>query len=670
VARWTRRGDGLAVGNLEDATIELCFQRGRLATHPHREGGALPRHWAVHLSFEACRQWSELPAASDRIGTSPAELSDFELLELFRERREGHPQNQLRSAPELLRRAATHMARLARLRRDLKETLRSAQDRDSYGLLGLSPEASDAEVTRAYRSRARCLHPDRQGSTQAFQELQAAYEKLCQRRRQATTKSSGCTENAQREAPAVQSGSCHASQGHQKAANADFGDGVNQLHQVSAQPSPPAVSVESLARQAEVVIDLAQTCAILAKRCGSSPERESLHRPPSLDCCIKETACDASRIASCLGNLVVKSLQQVRPLLEQVGRQCSCLGDFKEHIFAETHVLSELLLSASSSGESTVLQAKDLMSALAGLGISGAGVGAAGARPTELSTPLRALAGRAVDAVLGLGETIVCAQRLARLLTAASDARGGGGPEDEQEEEDEEGARASGEDQDCAHLGSGDGDDVDFDDPLAECSDPLLKEQRLDHFWRRFASLNREVPGLQAELRTLVGRSPELIEKVSVQQKTQVFALLCEMLTRFAGSASRAFEGLGAASRQRRRGAGGAGIAEGDARGGVGDADHEQVVGQGCGMPPAVEEALGFLRSASAWRHVALPSFGARLLRLACLIDAALCRRLLHERLLGTCLAAARGKPGEHLLLETCSASVAALWPVGEQPTT
>ncbi len=62
---------------------------------------------------------------------------------------------------------------------------RSGVARDYYGLLGLSRNASDAEIKRAYRKMARELHPDVNPDEQAqqlFKEISVAYEVLSIRR--------------------------------------------------------------------------------------------------------------------------------------------------------------------------------------------------------------------------------------------------------------------------------------------------------------------------------------------------------------------------------------------------------------------------------------------------------------------------------------------------------
>lgn len=50
--------------------------------------------------------------------------------------------------------------------------------RDLYEILGVSREATEEEIKRAYRRRARELHPDQGGDEESFKELTAAYEVL------------------------------------------------------------------------------------------------------------------------------------------------------------------------------------------------------------------------------------------------------------------------------------------------------------------------------------------------------------------------------------------------------------------------------------------------------------------------------------------------------------
>mmetsp|Transcript_3015 Transcript_3015/g.5276 ORF Transcript_3015/g.5276 Transcript_3015/m.5276 type:complete len:301 (-) Transcript_3015:72-974(-) len=58
-------------------------------------------------------------------------------------------------------------------------------DRRLYDLLGISPNASQEEVRRAYRRLALKHHPDRGGDARSFQDLSAAYEILGDEERRA-----------------------------------------------------------------------------------------------------------------------------------------------------------------------------------------------------------------------------------------------------------------------------------------------------------------------------------------------------------------------------------------------------------------------------------------------------------------------------------------------------
>ncbi|KPN31184.1 ferredoxin-1 [Halolamina pelagica] len=46
---------------------------------------------------------------------------------------------------------------------------------DPFDVLGVDPDADDAEISRAYRQRVKETHPDQGGSREAFMQLQQAY---------------------------------------------------------------------------------------------------------------------------------------------------------------------------------------------------------------------------------------------------------------------------------------------------------------------------------------------------------------------------------------------------------------------------------------------------------------------------------------------------------------
>ncbi|MFI5879903.1 J domain-containing protein [Streptomyces sp. NPDC051554] len=54
----------------------------------------------------------------------------------------------------------------------------AADEPDFYGVLGISADATRAEIVRAFRRRALTHHPDRGGDAEAFQDARRAYETL------------------------------------------------------------------------------------------------------------------------------------------------------------------------------------------------------------------------------------------------------------------------------------------------------------------------------------------------------------------------------------------------------------------------------------------------------------------------------------------------------------
>lgn len=55
---------------------------------------------------------------------------------------------------------------------------RTKRYKAEYTLLGVQPGASQQEIKRAYRQKARALHPDKGGSEAEMKRLNAAYQKL------------------------------------------------------------------------------------------------------------------------------------------------------------------------------------------------------------------------------------------------------------------------------------------------------------------------------------------------------------------------------------------------------------------------------------------------------------------------------------------------------------
>lgn len=90
------------------------------------------------------------------------------------------------SRPPVTREHSGEQARAQEDRRSVPSRELETGESD-YALLGLTPEASDAEVKRAYRRLAAAHHPDRvahlgsgavEQATRRFQELQDAYRNL------------------------------------------------------------------------------------------------------------------------------------------------------------------------------------------------------------------------------------------------------------------------------------------------------------------------------------------------------------------------------------------------------------------------------------------------------------------------------------------------------------
>lgn len=203
----TRGSKADVFDGLNDQQVNLSFRRRCLENHPNRQGGCLHWYMRAHFDHEVLRQWmllgleQNMGMVESKVPT--ACLSDGDLL---REMNKTEPQvlGDSQSASEGQCRRwndsiSSQILHLCWQKEMLEAELGQLRSHGFYDILGVSPEATDAELARAYKLQALRLHPDRSGgSSEAFQVLQAAYEHLLEMRGGSAVTRSRCNTPGQR----------------------------------------------------------------------------------------------------------------------------------------------------------------------------------------------------------------------------------------------------------------------------------------------------------------------------------------------------------------------------------------------------------------------------------------------------------------------------------------
>eukprot|EP00927_Polykrikos_kofoidii_P060407 TRINITY_DN5539_c0_g2_i3.p1 TRINITY_DN5539_c0_g2~~TRINITY_DN5539_c0_g2_i3.p1 ORF type:complete len:1753 (-),score=359.98 TRINITY_DN5539_c0_g2_i3:202-5460(-) len=176
-----------------DQQINLAFQRQCIETHPHRDNGHMQRYLKTHLFHEILRQWQEVMEWPSHLrvqvpsANSDGMLGDGELTrELAKTEEEVVKEGENASEEDYESwddRVSVHVMRLMWVKEVLDGELSELRSFGAYSVLGLTPDASDAELARAYKTQALLLHPDRAGgSNEGFQALRSAYEQILEQR--------------------------------------------------------------------------------------------------------------------------------------------------------------------------------------------------------------------------------------------------------------------------------------------------------------------------------------------------------------------------------------------------------------------------------------------------------------------------------------------------------
>jgi len=81
-----------------------------------------------------------------------------------------------------------YIHRQSRFKTEIVQEIAHLHENCAYAILGVSADATDEEIKRAYRLIAVLCHPDKGGDKEDFQELISAYERILEHRRSKNTK--------------------------------------------------------------------------------------------------------------------------------------------------------------------------------------------------------------------------------------------------------------------------------------------------------------------------------------------------------------------------------------------------------------------------------------------------------------------------------------------------
>ena len=198
--------------------ISLAYRRQCLRGHPSR-GGSARNYLKLQVALELVRAFeakdlgspeAESSETTEAAWSSPRRrrkvhgfvLDDLALvreLELSPTEAAMEADNLPAERLEELNRALDeYILRQMCFKSEIVAEIARLHENSAYSILGVSPEASDSEIKKAYRLVAMQCHPDKGGNKAEFQELHEAYEKIMEQRRSSANliaKSGGPTES-------------------------------------------------------------------------------------------------------------------------------------------------------------------------------------------------------------------------------------------------------------------------------------------------------------------------------------------------------------------------------------------------------------------------------------------------------------------------------------------
>ncbi|CAE7271857.1 DNAJ1 [Symbiodinium pilosum] len=638
----------LAADGFDVEAVNFEFRRQCLQAHPQRKLGGLSGFLQVHCDLEVLRQAShlvqsrryltstaDLPAhdGSKSAGAVAAKAAALAQAELQRTDSQAVEASTLLSPSELEaqnEQISRYLLDLSWQKDAMKAALEHLQNHEAYAVLGIAPDISDGDLTKAYKAAAMRLHPDKGGNAEQFKAARAAYERILELRQGVAQCSSGDAGDSGEAAHAAAPTAAPSGEDVAQEAAADFKQA--EVHGKAADPQTPrqeeprgdsprssasdkvqeddgeaseaswqadasslggfdaeavvkAIPVESVSRQAEHALDGAQMCMkvsrLASEATGTSRSWSQLLRCGThlLDSahCVTQAAQSVSRCAIGVPSDLVPLLEKIKTAEGMTRQAVSAARDLMQC----TEIISERGLKATELSNRLLQQCKELASTLQS--VAGADEMSSFACRTMAKTyeGLSSLARETADATAAAAVMVGDAQQNAQVLKDILDKLQckAKGTQEKPKDEDKETPDA----------------DTSSDEETAETVEDRTSSNR-----RLLLKLNTEVLELQKEMRSLILSNPSLMPEVGVAQKERIFCLAAELVEQMKWK----FTMLGL-------------------HGLNGPSTWEE----------AMQETILLLQAAANWDGLAAPALNARILRAAALVDANLLYKMLQDAL-------------------------------------
>lgn len=543
--------------------VSLEYRRFCLRNHPTRTGSCRD-YIKLQVSMELIRAFAgeagpltpcsladALPPCPVADGFVLSDLALVKELQLTAAEAEEEAAKLSQDQLEELNRALDeYILRQMCFKSEIVEEIARLHEDSAYAILGVSPDATDAEIKKAYRLIAMQCHPDKGGDKEEFQELHNAYEKIMEQRRSQDEKGSkkkpeeDSDEEVSAKRPSKSRKSKAEKHSEQKEDEADAEEAKKDSENSGNDEDfhyegSNASVIEKAAKAAQEASRFAKTAAEFAHNAADSAEAtRQQHERGGRGLTVKEVA--HSAIVYTL--TVVKAVRAAGYAALDVAAQCRiaakrnpAAAECAEQAVTAMSLGLEALNQALACAEITETTASELQQPLSELmpdpSFGERCVGAAVRASLAAASSSNAAMSAAIAAVEG-------SRQCAKALEGRGDRKGASGADDDggptrspsRNGEEEENELGQEEDSEAEGKPKQRKVPTPTAEELAAAAVQRLVAQRNNNH-KVLQRLNAEILAHQRNVREFLQSNRQLIPRVSCEAKTKVFKLLHDYLS-------------------------------------------------------------------------------------------------------------------------------------------